>query len=395
MTMATGIPCTYLSRHGIDSPGDGGHSVHEGGNRAGNGRHRGNVLMPVRIFDAHCDTILKVVDDGHDIHGRDARFHVDVRRLCEGGIACQVMACFASRDEYGDRIGQRSRSLLRAARDLVSDDSPLVMPKTARGLQDLGGQDGPIGILLAIEGGEALEGRPENVAEMRSLGVRYITLAWGDNDLTGASFGAGSGLTDLGKEVVVEMERQRILVDVSHMSDQAVADLLGVATHPIIASHSNCRALCDSPRNLTDDQIRAIADSGGVVGINFVSGFLTHEAHAAQQPIWNRYFPRLRQEQGSWREILRQIDEELALTPRPPRSAIADHVDHVVKTAGTQAVAFGSDFDGYSHGADGVSGCQDYPDIVELLRKRGYSPAELDQICWLNWVRVFSTTLEP
>jgi len=353
------------------------------------------IPMPPRIFDAHCDTILKVVDEGHDIHGHDPQTHVDVPRLRQGGVACQVMACFASRDEHGDGIGQRSRSLLEAARTLVSDDGSLVLPTTARELQDLNGRDGRIGILLAIEGGEALEGRVENVAEMRALGVRYITLAWGDNELTGASFGTGSGLTDLGKEVVAELERQKILVDVSHMSDQAVADLLEVATRPFIASHSNCRALCNSPRNLTDDQIRAIADAGGVVGINFVSGFLTHEAHAVQQPIWDKYYPLMQQARGSWSEIMRQIDEEIEATPRPLLSAVADHVDHLVQVAGVEAVAFGSDFDGYSHGPEGVSGCQDYPRIVELLEKRGYSPTELDQICWHNWVRVFTTTLEP
>jgi membrane dipeptidase len=351
--------------------------------------------MPSRIFDAHCDTILKVVDEGHDIHGHDPRFHVDVPRMRQGGVACQVMACFASRDEHGDEIGKRSRSLLEAVRSLVTDDGPFVVPTTARELQDLDGRDGRIGLMLAIEGGEALEGRVENVAEMRALGVRYITLAWGDNELTGAAFGTGTGLTDLGREVVVEMERQKILVDVSHMSDQAVSDLLEVATRPFIASHSNCRALCDSTRNLTDDQIRAIADSGGVVGINFVSGFLTHEAHVAQQPIWHKYYPLMQQAQGSWHEIMRRIDEEIEATPRPPPSAITDHVDHVVKVAGVEAVAFGSDFDGYSHGPHGVSGCQDYPRIVQLLGERGYTSAELDQICWHNWVRAFSTTLEP
>jgi len=347
--------------------------------------------MTIPIFDAHCDTILKVVDDDVDIVAGGATTHIDGPRLRQAGVACQVFACFTSRDEHGPQTVARSRALLRAAQDLAGK-GPFVAPGSAAELAALATQDEQVGVLLAVEGGEAVGDSAAGVAELAALGVRYITLAWGDNQLTGASFGDGYGLTALGREVVAEMERRRILVDVSHLSDRAFADLQAMATRPIIASHSNCRALCDSPRNLTDDQLRAIAQSGGVIGVNFVSGFLTQAASNAQRPIYAKYRPQLKGHPERWREVFASIAKEVDGTELPPLSAIADHVDHIVAVAGIDAVALGSDFDGFTHGPQGLRGCQDYPQVVALLAERGYAQAELRKIAWDNWQRVFSTT---
>ncbi len=347
--------------------------------------------MAIPILDAHCDTILKVVDDGADIIGPYPGTHIDVPRLKKAGVACQIFACFASRDEHGPQVRDRSRALLTAARGLVGQ-GPFVAPASAAELRALADQDEAVGLLLAIEGGEAVGDDPGNVAELDALGVRYITLAWGDNQLTGAAFGDGYGLTELGREVVTEMERHRILVDVSHISDRAFSDLQRIATRPIIASHSNCRALCDSPRNLTDDQIRAIADSGGVIGVTFVSGFLTQQASDAQRPIYAEYRRQMKGNPQGWREVFQRIDAAVAATELPPLSSIADHVDHLVAIAGINGVAFGSDFDGFAHGPAGLSDCGDYPKILGLLSERGYSEAELRKLCWDNWLRVLSET---
>ncbi len=347
--------------------------------------------MAIPIFDAHCDTILKVVDDDADIALPHPGTHIDGPRLKGAGVACQVFACFASRDEHGPQVPERSRALLQAAQGLVGR-GPFVAPRSAEDLAALADQDEAVGVLLAIEGGEAVGDSPDAVAELGGLGVRYITLAWGDNQLTGASFGDGYGLTDLGREVVAEMEHHRILVDVSHLSDRGFDDLQAIATRPIIASHSNCRALCDSPRNLTDDQLRAIARSGGVIGVNFVSGFLTQAASNAQRPIYAKHRPALQGQPARWREVFGRIAAEVNGTELPPLSAIADHVDHIVAVAGIDAAAFGSDFDGFTHGPQGLAGCEDVPKIVALLQERGYTDAELRKIGWDNWQRVFAAT---
>ena len=346
--------------------------------------------MTARIFDAHCDTIIKVVDEDADILV-GGRGHVHAPDLLSAGVGCQVFACFASLLAHGDQVVRRSRALLEAARSL-DGRGPFIMPRSAGELEALAGQDDTVGLLLAVEGGEALGGRVEAVAELAALGVRYLTMAWGDNDLTGSSFGDGSGLSGLGREVLAELERRRVLLDVSHISDAAFEDVEALARRPFIASHSNCRELCDVPRNLTDDQLRAVARSGGVVGINFVSGFLTDEAAAAQRPILAKHLAGVQQDPGSLARRMSQADAEIVHTPMPPLSSVADHIDHAREVAGVDAVAFGSDFDGFSFGPRGLSGCRDLPGIVDLLRQRGYSEQELAKICWHNWVRVFCQT---
>lgn len=361
--------------------------------------------MPFPLFDAHCDTIIKIVDAGVDIFqpptgkegGADGQrnpTHVDVPGLLEAGFGCQVFACFASKMQFGERSPQRSRELIAAVRALEGK-GPLKIPGTAEELESLGRQQGPernIGVLLAVEGGEALGGRPEAVAEFAGLGVRYITLAWGDNELTGSSFGAGHGLTDLGREVVAEMERHKVLVDVSHMSDQAFSDLERMASRPFIASHSNCRSLCGAQRNMTDAQIQAVARSGGVVGVNFASGLLTHEANQIQAPIFQRILSRVQDEPERLEELLEAVAKEVGGTPLPPFDAVADHLDHIVQLGGIEAAGFGADLDGISHGPKGMKGCRDFSLVLALLRQRGYSEEDLRRICWENWLRVFCTT---
>ncbi len=348
--------------------------------------------MTARIFDAHCDTVMKVVDEGADLLG-PCEGHISAPDLLAAGVGCQVFACFASLMEHGDGVAQRSRALLSAAAAL-DGQGPFVMPRSADQLAALADQPDRVGLLLAVEGGEALGGRVEAVAELAGLGVRYLTMAWGDNDLTGSAFGGGKGLTGLGREVMAELERRRVLLDVSHMSDEAFADVAAAATRPFIASHSNCRAICDVPRNLSDDQLRAVARSGGVVGVNFVSGFLTAEAAAAQRPILKRYLAGVKDDPGSLSRRARQADVEIEGTPMPPLSAVADHVDHVRQVAGLDAVAFGSDFDGFTFGPEGLRGCRDFPAVLQLLRGRGWSEADLNRLCWGNWLRVFSQTFE-
>ena len=348
--------------------------------------------MKPRIFDAHCDTVMKMVDGGANLLGPCAG-HISASDLLAAGVGCQVFACFASLMEHGDRVVQRSQALLWAAAAL-DGQGPFVMPRSAAVLAALAGRPDRVGLLLAVEGGEALGGRVAAVAELASLGVRYITLAWGDNDLTGSSFGGGAGLTGLGREVLAEMERLRVMVDVSHMSDEAFADVEAAATRPFVASHSNCRAVCDVPRNLTDDQLRAVAQSGGVVGVNFVSGFLTDAAAAGQRPILARHLAAVKDDPGSLSRRMREADVEIEHLPMPPLSAVADHVDHARQVAGVDAVAFGSDFDGFTFGPEGLRGCRDMRLVLELLRGRGYSEVDLEKICWGNWLRVFSQTFE-
>ena len=345
--------------------------------------------MKPPIFDAHCDTIIKVVDEGADLLDPGCGTHINAPAMLEAGLRCQVFACFVSREHYEGEEPARVRRLLEAAAAL-DGKGPFVIPRSREELAALAEQPGKAGLLLAVEGGEALGGDAAAVGELASLGVRYITLAWGDNELCGSAFGENRGLSDLGREVVAEMERHRVLVDVSHMSDAAFDDTAAVATRPFIASHSSCRAICPAPRNLTDEQLRLVADQGGVAGVNFASLFLSREAYEAQWPIYSRYMPRLKGDAEQVREVGKALDRELAATPRPPLSAVADHVAHMVKVAGVEAAALGSDLDGFAHGPEGLDDCRAHGKILDHLRARGLKGADLQKVCWGNWVRVFS-----
>ncbi len=347
--------------------------------------------MTLPIFDAHCDTILKIVDEGADILDGGCGVHINVPAMQEAGIACQVFACFVSKGHYEGGEAGRALRLLEGVRAL-DGRGPLVIPETRGALEALAGQSDRVGILLAVEGGEALGGRVEAVAEMAALGVRYITLAWGDNELTGSAFGENRGLSPLGRQVVAEMERHKILVDVSHMSDAAFSDTVALSQRTFIASHSSCRAICPAPRNLTDEQLRIVADQGGVVGVNFASTFISRGAFEAQWPIYKTYLPRLKGDAERIEAVGKEMDRELAGTPRPPLSALADHVHHIAQVAGVDAAAFGSDHDGFGHGPEGLEDCRVFLDLTEDLRGKGYSEAELEKICWGNWVRVFGET---
>ena len=347
--------------------------------------------MKYSIFDSHCDTAMRIIDDNADISQISKEGHIDLPRLREGNVKCQVFAAFTSVAEYGEKTVERSQSLLSAIEGLKERDD-VIFPGSVEELKSLKKSE-KTGIIMAIEGGEALGGDPAMVGPLKARGIRYITLAWGDNDLTGASLGSGSGLTPLGKDVVSEMEKHKVLVDVSHLSDEGFYDLLEITSAPIIASHSNARALCSSPRNLTDDQIRKIADRGGVIGINFVSGFLTEEAYELQAPLFADY---MREMATATPERLKELYEEasrkMMATPQPTLESVVNQILHLTNIGGIDCVAFGSDFDGYKVGPEGINDCRDYSKIIQRLEARSYNERELEKLCWGNWERIFSWT---
>lgn len=343
------------------------------------------------IIDSHCDTIISVVDKKTDIFSEAADLHITLPGLRKNRVALQVFACFTTVLEHGDDCPGRSRTLLSRVLQLAERPG-FSRPRTLRELHNcIGSED--VAVLPAIEGGEALGGRLEAVAEMKQHGVVYITLAWHDNELTGSSFGENRGLSALGRDVVREMNSQMILVDVSHMSDAAFSDLVKLSGEMLIASHSNCRALCSSPRNLTDDQIREIAARGGVIGVNFAAAFLSEETHQHQLPYVREFFTVFESDPKSAQTLYEEMNEKMAReAPQPDSEAIVDHIEHISSLVGVEHVALGSDFDGYSFGVSDFNNCDGYQIIIEKMRGRGFSEDQIDAVAWKNWLRVFSTT---
>ncbi len=348
--------------------------------------------QPLRVLDFHNDTILRIVDENRDISQRHEDGHLDLPRLREGGVGCAVFACYASRQVDGDRAVERAEQLLRAA-EALAELPGLTVPTTTAELEALRHGD-ETGMLLAVEGGAALGGDLDRLEGWRARGVRYLTLAWGNNELTGSAFGGGGGLTALGRDVVRAMEELRILVDVSHMSDQALADTLATARGPVIASHSNCRSLCATTRNLTDDQIRAISERGGVIGAMFATGFLAERTRQAEEPLVKEVLEVARGHPGGFRGAQEDRRADFDAIWRPALDVVVDHLVHLVEVGGIESTAFGSDFDGIQYPPTGLPDGAAFPALLDRMRERGFTDDELQHLCWDNWARMLAPTFD-
>ena len=219
-------------------------------------------------------------------------------------MCCQVFAAWAWRRKYAERTFDAALNLVRATRalcDSYPDDLFLALngadiaaacaPAGATGEGATGrSAGGRTAVVAGLEGADALDGRPEDIELFHAEGVRILTLASGDTPFCGSTYGSGTGLTAAGRELVGRCEDLGVMVDVSHTSDQAFADVLAVARRPFVASHSCCRAVCPNPRNLTDPMIRSLAEAGGVMGMAFGSGFLSPEFYALQKPGMDAFF---------------------------------------------------------------------------------------------------------
>jgi membrane dipeptidase len=270
-------------------------------------------------------------------------------------------------------------------------------------------------MLMGIEGGHSIEDSLGLLRTYYDLGVRYMTLTWSNSNGWADSSGDDkdtsiphtvTGLSEFGKDVVYEMNRLGMMVDISHVSDETFYRTLVITRAPVIASHSAARALCDAPRNMTDDMLRAVANygggpesKGGVVMVNFYSGFMSQayrNAQLAQRDEVKKAEQELKDKfKAEGKEItysdLEKLDRQLAdRIPRPPLSDLIDHIDHIAKVAGIDHVGLGSDFDGVSGQLpQGIDSAADLPKITAALMARGYSAEDCDKILGGNFMRVF------
>jgi membrane dipeptidase len=261
--------------------------------------------------------------------------------------------------------------------------------------------------LLGIEGGHAIENDIHLLREFYRLGVRYMTLTWSNTNEWADSSGDiddpkvehHNGLTNFGKQVVLEMNRLGMMVDISHVADKTFYDAIAITKAPVIASHSSARALTDAPRNMTDDMLRAVAKNNGVVQVNFFSGFDDQDywnatkAMAKDRDAAIAAFIEKHRQKGKPVAYVEydQIDREWAAKiPRPPLKSLIDHIDHIAKVVGIDHVGLGSDFDGVSGATPaGIDSAADLPKITQALLDRGYSADDIRKILGGNLLRVF------
>ncbi|HET7565767.1 MAG TPA: dipeptidase, partial [Gemmatimonadaceae bacterium] len=332
---------------------------------SGVSEHAWQLYRDAIVIDTHNDMPTKVLDDGYDpdVSHTSAEGHTDLPRLLRSGITAQVFAAWVDAPyalAEPDQSFDRANALIDAIHAFVRrHPRELTLATTADDIR-CAKRDGQVAILIGVEGGHAIESSLDKLRNLYARGARYLTLTWNNgNAWAGSSVGVNGtrtgGLTEFGREVIREMNRIGMLVDVSHVSDATLADVMSVSDAPVIASHSSARALSDHPRNLRDEQLRAIADTGGVVSVNFYARFLderfAHDMAVMEETI--RAESDAQRAAGDDEHLVRERasirrTELLRAIPPIPLSVLIDHIDHIARVAGVDHVGIGSDFDGIS-----------------------------------------------
>ena len=351
------------------------------------------------ILDSHCDTPSQILR-GRDLSIDNELAHIDIPKLKSGGVDAAFFALYIPADLEYDAAYEYAIRLYEAVKDSVDANSDTVAFALSEAQAYKNKENGLVSIFLGLENGSPIGNSIERLREFHDLGVRYVTLCHSkDNQICDSCAGNNTwgGLSPFGREVVAEMNRLGMLVDVSHISDKAFYDVLECSTKPVVATHSCCRALSDHPRNMTDDMIRKLAAKRGVIQINFYPVFLDirfNDVLAASgieergesieaEFIADPYNDSKRQ---AWNAVIR----ELKALPRPSYTLIADHIDHVVKLVGVDHVGVGSDFDGIGVTPSGMDDVSQISLIFDELRARGYSQSDLEKIASANFFNAFS-----
>ncbi|MFH1699234.1 MAG: dipeptidase [Candidatus Zixiibacteriota bacterium] len=354
------------------------------------------------VVDLHSDTALRMMR-GFDISLRDTTGHMDIPRLVEGGVNLQVFACFLSTDTPLEECRELADEIIDSMEAQFSANSDKIeVCLTAANAERIIGE-GKIAAFIGIENGVAISNSIENLEHFYNRGVRYLTLTHtSSNDWCISSadtLPAFNGLTDFGREVVRKMNDLGMIIDISHSHALTVEEVLKISTDPIIASHSCVYDLCPHDRNLTDEQIKAIAQNGGMIGINFYTGYLSGEINRISDSAWEVLGPvydslRVEYERNDslWREarrdLYRQVREATAGV-EVNVATVVDHIDHIVNLVGADYVGFGSDFDGIPTLPDGLTDCSMVPNITAELVNRGYTEQDIRKILGGNFMRVF------
>lgn len=315
------------------------------------------------LLDTHCDTPGEILR-GRNLAVDNSDIHVDFPKLVRGGVDAAFFALYVPAALATEQAYEHAVRLYNAVKDTVEANPDKAAFAQSRDQAYANKSKGLFSVFLGLENGSPIGTSLAGLHEFYDRGVRYMTLCHSaDNEICDSCAGNGRwhGLSPFGREVIREMNDMGMLIDVSHISDESFYDVLEISSRPVVATHSCCRALADHPRNMTDDMIRALADAGGVIQINFYPVFLV----------------------SSFKE------SEMFLSPRPSYKRIADHIDHVVELVGIEHVGIGSDFDGIEVTPEGMEDISMMPKLFEELSARGYKKSDLEKIASENFFNVF------
>jgi membrane dipeptidase len=352
------------------------------------------------VLDTHDDTTQRFFSKTYDLAKRNPDGHIDIPRMREGGMNAIFFSIWIDGRTMGPPAVQKALDQIDAVHENVRRNSKeMVFCRTAGDIRKAHAQ-GKIAALIGVEGGHMIGNDIRVVRIFGDLGVRYMTLShfyndeWADSSTDKP---VHNGLTDYGKDIVREMNRQGIMVDISHVSDKTSYDALEVSKSPLIASHSSCRALCNHPRDMTDDMIKALAAKGGVIQINYEKSFIDQAYKEASEKLSGgvvAVFDQLKKQCGDDEECLgkkmTEMEKQATAEGKLPHvmwERIIDHIDHVVKLVGADHVGLGSDFDG-ANMPEGMDDCTHLPKITDALMRKGYSEDDIRKILGGNILRV-------
>jgi membrane dipeptidase len=359
------------------------------------------------VIDTHADTTQRLVDENFDLAGPLNGGQLNLDAAKKGNLGAEFFSIWVEPELYKGHDAKRTLELIDAVyQQAAKHPDQMEMAFTAADIEKAH-REHKLAALMGIEGGHSIENSLPLLRDYYRLGVRYMTLTWSNSlDWANSSGDQGKpgvphnpdGLTPFGKQVVLEMNRLGMMVDISHVADDTFWAAINTTKAPVIASHSSARALTNAPRNMTDDMLRAVAKNGGVVQVNYYSAFISQayrDASNAQEPEVKKATDGLKARyQAEGKQLtygeLEKLQREYAdRIPRPPLSALIDHIDHIAKVAGVDHVGLGSDFDGVSGQLpQGIDSAADLPKITAALLARGFSAEDCHKILGGNLLRV-------
>ncbi len=357
------------------------------------------------LIDTHNDFISTGIEKGksfdQDLKGIT---HSDLNRMKQGGIDVQVFSIFCDENYgMGTAYAFANREIDTLYSTIARNPGKMMLVRTPAELKSAV-KSGKLGSMIGVEGGHMIEDNLDYLNKLYERGTRYMTLTWNNStswassaadERAGKDLGHPYGLNALGEKIVQRMNELGMIVDISHVGEKTFYDALRITTKPVIASHSCTYALCPVPRNLTDDQIRLIGKNGGVIHLNFYSGFVDSSFREKNNAF-------IRKHQAEKEELLKQNPSDFYANlklhekykdeidnVRPSLTLLIDHLDHIVKLIGTDHVGIGSDFDGINSSPRELNDVTNMPLITEELLKRGYSQKDIRKILGGNFIRVF------
>lgn len=349
------------------------------------------------FVDSHCDTPSQIYRL-RDVTREENHAHVDFPKMLRGGVGGAFFSIYTSPAKEGDEATRYALELIAGVYDAIERSGGTAALTTTASECYKNHAEGTVSVFLGMENGSPIRESLPLLRMFYQLGVRYVTLTHnGDNAIGDSCAGKRrwGGLSPFGKEVVAEMNRLGIMIDLSHASDETFWDCISLSRAPVIASHSGCRSICNHRRNLTDEMIRSLGEKGGYIGIPLYPGFLSDSFN--EDSVASALVDEVDEIEDlfikePWKEELRKGwydgQDRLSKLKRPGVKEIVDHIDHAISLAGADHVGIGTDFDGISVLPEGIKNVGDVPAIFDEMRRRGYSEEVIEGVSGRNLLQV-------